>query len=199
LTAILTDLENVVILVAFTLVLLFCPRTMETYSWKAVGVPDEAAWEVDDTTDVILTTKLGDVHFVLYPKAAPRSVEAFKRGLESDLYSDCTLTGIGISLGIRCNPPGAGKPIDTVPTEWLHAPLKGTVSMVPVSDNESNTFSFEVSLNDEAADFLAQGGNSKQGYSVFMKVVDGFNVLKRCAHQKNVQGHFHTKLTHKSS
>lgn len=74
---------------------------MEYHSWTNTGVPEEAAWELDDEVVVMKTTMgitflvvftAGNLNFGLFPNAAPNAVSLFKKGVKERLFVDCTFT-----------------------------------------------------------------------------------------------------------
>eukprot|EP01126_Amoeba_proteus_P049297 TRINITY_DN5757_c0_g2_i5.p1 TRINITY_DN5757_c0_g2~~TRINITY_DN5757_c0_g2_i5.p1 ORF type:complete len:172 (-),score=36.80 TRINITY_DN5757_c0_g2_i5:209-724(-) len=161
---------------------------MEFHSWKDEGVPPQEAW-TEDKEKVVVTTQKGNLTFVLYPVAAPKTVETFKKGIKEQLYTGCKFKRLSkLSTSFQCRNSRGKTKLPNLPSEWLHAPLKWMVGAAPVEPNMSDCspYNFLVSTHDEQADFMAPGGSTTYGYSVFMKLKEGDLILRQLPHSSSL-------------
>ena len=131
--------------------------------------------------DVLLHTSLGDITLEMQPDLAPEHVRNFLKLVQSGWYDHTAfhrlVSGFVVQGGVpQTRAGGAGHYAD----KWVH-PLKpefsavkhirGTLSMARAEDPNSATTSFFIVLG--AAPHL------DNKYTIFGKVVDGFDTLER--------------------
>ena len=132
---------------------------------------------------IILHTNFGDIKLELYPEKAPDTVKNFVSYVESGHY-DGTIFHRVID-GFMIQGGGFDKDMKQKPTQ---SPIKneannglknepGTVAMARTQDPHSATAQFFINVADN--DFLDHKAETLQGwgYAVFVKVVDGNDVI----------------------
>ncbi|HKP87408.1 MAG TPA: peptidylprolyl isomerase [Blastocatellia bacterium] len=131
--------------------------------------------------DVLIRTSLGDITVTMSPDLAPEHVRNFLKLVESGWYDHTAfhrvVPGFVIQGGVggtRAN--GAGHPAD----KWVHnikaefsqeKHIRGVLSMARASDPDSASTSFFI--------VLGPAPHLDNKYSIFGRVLDGFDVLDR--------------------
>ena len=130
-------------------------------------------------------TSMGTLTIELYEDKAPKSVENFLRYAQDDFFNGTVFHRVIPGFMIQ----GGGftpdlKQKDTrapIPNEAKNG-LKnqtGTLAMARTSDPHSATAQFFINLKDNS--FLDNPGRDGWGYSVFGKVVQGFDIVQKIA------------------
>jgi peptidyl-prolyl cis-trans isomerase A (cyclophilin A) len=149
-----------------------------------------------DTPHVIIQTRAGDIEVELYPRQAPRTVEAFLSYVDSGLYrksnfyrvlneenqptgtdpSDLIQGGIWRTLHAKAvSLPGV--PHET--TQQTHILHKdGVISLARQAPGTATT-EFFICVGDQPGfDFGGKNNPDGQGYAAFGKVVKGMEVVR---------------------
>lgn len=130
-------------------------------------------------------TSLGTISIELYEDKAPKSVENFLQYAKDDFFNGTVFHRVIPGFMIQ----GGGftsdmKQKDTrapIPNEARNG-LKnqtGTLAMARTSDPHSATAQFFINLKDNS--FLDYPGRDGWGYTVFGKVVNGFDIVQKMA------------------
>ena len=142
---------------------------------------------VEESTDVIIETKFGNIEIHLFPELAPRHVENFLKLAESGFYDGTIFHRVIPGFMIQGGDPntkgpdkskyGQGGPGYKVKAEFNDKPhLRGILSMARSRDPDSAGSQFFIVVKDST--FL-----DKQ-YTVFGEVVKGMNVADTIVSQK---------------
>lgn len=132
---------------------------------------------------VLFQTSLGAFTIELYPKEAPETVANFLQYVDDGFYvgtifhrviPDFVVQGGGITYDFRTKE--TRPPIKNEANNGLRN-LTATLSMARVSDPDSADSQFFINLKDnEALDYVK---DESDGYAVFAKVIEGFDVIKK--------------------
>jgi peptidyl-prolyl cis-trans isomerase B (cyclophilin B) len=159
----------------------------------AFGVGVQAA-----NPQVELDTTAGKIRIELYPDAAPKTVENFLAYVKAKHYDGTqfhrVIQGFMIQAGgytedftqKPTRPPVANEAEQSSKAGLLNAP--GTVAMARTSDPNSATAQFFINVNDNKPLNFREASPSGYGYTVFGKVVDGMDVVKKIAATKTGSG-----------
>jgi len=151
---------------------------------------------------VIITTRLGEIEFELYPSKAPKTTAAFLSYIKSGIYENSSFyrvlkteelptdfnTGL-IQGGIWKTSPAKSKNIpginheSTKQTGLSHT--DGTISMAR-KDTGTATTEFFICIGDQSSlDSGKRGTPDGQGYAAFGKVVGGMDIVRKIQSQKS--------------
>ncbi len=142
---------------------------------------------------VTVKTTLGDIKIELFTDKAPISCENFLKYCNSGFYKDLIFHRIVKSFVIQAgaffanleNKPGALPPIKNESDNGLHN-LKYTIGMARSRHPDSATSQFYINLdNNNHLDFTGKH-LAGWGYTVFGKVVDGFDVVDKIGQVKTI-------------
>jgi peptidyl-prolyl cis-trans isomerase A (cyclophilin A)/peptidyl-prolyl cis-trans isomerase B (cyclophilin B) len=152
----------------------------------AFGVQARAA-----NPQVELDTTLGKIRIELYPDAAPKTVENFLTYVKAKQYDGMqfhrVIQGFMIQAGgydaefrqKPTRPPVANEAEQSSKAGLLNVP--GTIAMARTSDPNSATSQFFINVNDNKSLNFREATLAGYGYTVFGKVVDGMDVVKKIA------------------
>ncbi|MHC4571492.1 MAG: peptidylprolyl isomerase [Planctomycetota bacterium] len=140
---------------------------------------------------VKLETSLGNIVVELNEEAAPITVKNFLQYVEEGFYDETIFHRVIRNFMIQ----GGGLTAD-MRKKQTHPPIvneasnglkndRGTITMARTNDPDSATSQFFI--NHKNNDFLNYGGQSKPGYAVFGKVVEGMDVVDKIAAVKTMQ------------
>ncbi|HSS71413.1 MAG TPA: peptidylprolyl isomerase [Casimicrobiaceae bacterium] len=159
----------------------------------AFGLEVEAA-----NPQVDLDTTAGKIRIELYPDAAPKTVENFLTYVKAKQYDGTqfhrVIQGFMIQAGgftedFRQKP--TRPPVQNEAEQSSKAGLTnvpGTVAMARTSDPHSATAQFFINVNDNKSLNFREASPSGYGYTVFGKVVEGMDVVKKIAGTKTGSG-----------
>jgi len=159
----------------------------------AFGLEVEAA-----NPQVDLDTTAGKIRIELYPDAAPKTVENFLTYVKAKQYDGTqfhrVIQGFMIQAGgytedFRQKP--SCPPVQNEAEQSSKAGLLnvlGTVAMARTSDPHSATAQFFINVNDNKSLNFREASPSGYGYTVFGKVVEGMDVVKKIAATKTSSG-----------
>ncbi|HTR56618.1 MAG TPA: peptidylprolyl isomerase, partial [Casimicrobiaceae bacterium] len=159
----------------------------------AFGLEVEAA-----NPQVDLDTTAGKIRIELYPDAAPKTVENFLTYVKAKQYDGTqfhrVIQGFMIQAGgytedfrqKPTRPPVQNEAEHSSKAGLLNVP--GTVAMARTSDPHSATAQFFINVNDNKSLNFREASPSGYGYTVFGKVVEGMDVVKKIAATKTGSG-----------
>lgn len=132
---------------------------------------------------VLLKTTMGDIKVELDPQAAPKTVANFLQYVSSGQYSGTifhrVIPGFMIQGGgfdTKLNEKSTRAPIPIESNNGLKNAV-GTIAMARTNDPNSATAQFFINTVDNGA--LDYPGRDGYGYTVFGKVTEGLNVVKK--------------------
>ena len=140
---------------------------------------------------VKLETSLGDIVIELSEEAAPITVKNFLQYVEEGFYDGTIFHRVIQNFMVQ----GGGLTAD-MSKKQTHSPIvneasnglknnRGALAMARTNDPDSATSQFFI--NHKNNDFLNYGGQSKPGYAVFGKVVEGMDVVDKIAAVKTMR------------
>lgn len=143
------------------------------------------------TKMVKLETSMGDIVIELNEEAAPITVKNFLQYIEEGFFDGTIFHRVIPDFMIQ----GGGFTADMVEKQ-THAPItneaanglknqRGTIAMARTNDPDSATSQFFINHKDN--DFLNYAGQSKPGYAVFGKVVEGLEIVDKIAAVKTAR------------
>jgi len=151
----------------------------------ALDVGDSVAAAGKGNPMVLLSTSMGDIKIELYPDKAPISVKNFLDYAKAGYYdgttfhrviSDFMIQGGGLTPDLQ-EKPGQRPAIKNEADNGLKNDT-GTVAMARTSAPDSATSQFYINVKNN--NFLdKEKAQDKVGYTVFGKVVDGMDVVKK--------------------
>jgi len=159
----------------------------------AFGVQARAA-----NPQVELDTTLGKIKLELYPEAAPKTVENFLTYVKAKQYDGTQfhrviqgfmIQGGGFDTDFRqkpTRPPVPNEAEQSSKAGLLNVP--GTIAMARTSDPNSATSQFFINVNDNKPLNFREATIAGYGYTVFGKVVDGMDVVRKIAATKTGPG-----------
>lgn len=145
---------------------------------------------------VLIETLEGDIHIVVYPRKAPKSVAAFLKLVDAGTYKDARFYRVLNVDNQPSNAPkaelvqggvwGNGKKISGLPTiphettaQTGLKHLSGTVSLARREPGSADS-EFFICLDDQQGlDYGGENNPDGQGYAAFGKVVKGMDVVRR--------------------
>ncbi|MDD1792676.1 peptidylprolyl isomerase [Enterovibrio sp. ZSDZ42] len=139
---------------------------------------------------VEVETSVGDFKLELYPDKAPKSVENFLRYVEDGSYVDTqfhrvikgfVVQGGGYDATFNARPSTYGEVVNESKNGLGNE--RGTIAMARKSSPDSATRQFYINLQNNSN---LNGSSYKFGYTVFGKVIEGFNVIEKMANTKTV-------------
>ncbi len=148
---------------------------------------------------VDLDTSAGKIRIELYPDAAPKTVENFVAYVKSKQYDGTQFHRVIPGFMIQ----GGGLTPDFVQKPASRPPLKneaeqsskagllnvpGTVAMARTGDPHSATTQFFINVADNKSLNFREATPQGYGYTVFGKVVDGMDVVRKIAAQPTGAG-----------
>ena len=131
---------------------------------------------------VLFETSLGNILIELYPKEAPNTVKNFLQYVKDGFYNGTifhrVVPGFVVQGGGFTYDFQRKKTRDPIKNESDNKlkNLIGTLSMARTSVIDSATSQFFINTNDNAA---LDYSNSKHGYAVFGKVIQGMDIVKK--------------------
>ena len=150
----------------------------------------------DGSIPVVIETLEGDIHLVVYPQKAPKTVNAFLSLVDKDIYKDARFYRVMNMDNQPSNAPkaefvqggiwGNGKRLKGLPT-IPHEPTSqtgikhqaGTISLARIEPGSADT-EFFICLDDQPGlDYGGENNPDGQGYAAFGKVTDGMDVVRR--------------------
>jgi peptidyl-prolyl cis-trans isomerase B (cyclophilin B) len=147
---------------------------------------------------VELDTTAGKIVVELYPEAAPKTVENFLNYVKAKQYDGTQfhrviqgfmIQGGGFDTEFRQKPtraPIANEAERSSKAGLLNVP--GTIAMARTSDPDSATSQFFINVNDNKSLNFREPTRAGYGYTVFGKVVEGMEVVKKIAATKTGPG-----------
>jgi peptidyl-prolyl cis-trans isomerase B (cyclophilin B) len=147
---------------------------------------------------VELDTTAGKIVVELYPEAAPKTVENFLNYVKAKQYDGTQfhrviqgfmIQGGGFDTEFRQKPtraPIANEAERSSKAGLLNVP--GTIAMARTSDPDSATSQFFINVNDNKSLNFREPTRAGYGYTVFGKVVEGMDVVKKIAATKTGPG-----------
>jgi cyclophilin family peptidyl-prolyl cis-trans isomerase len=159
----------------------------------AFGAPAQAA-----NPRVELDTTTGKIVIELYPDAAPKTVENFLAYVKAKHYDGTqfhrVIQGFMIQAGgydaefreKPTRPPVPNEAEQAVKAGLTNVP--GTVAMARTNDPHSASAQFFINVNDNQAGLDFGKARDRWGYTVFGKVVEGMDVVKKIAATKTGPG-----------
>jgi cyclophilin family peptidyl-prolyl cis-trans isomerase len=147
---------------------------------------------------VKLETSMGDIVIELNEEASPITVKNFLRYVEEGFYDgtifhrvipDFMIQGGGFTAEMvqkKPHPPIVNEASNGLKND------RGTIAMARTANPDSATSQFFI--NHENNDFLNYAGQSKPGYTVFGKVVEGLDVVDAIAAVKTTQKGQHSDV-----
>ncbi|MEZ8141598.1 peptidylprolyl isomerase [Enterovibrio norvegicus FF-33] len=139
---------------------------------------------------VDVETNMGNFKLELYPDKAPKSVENFLRYVEDGSYVDTqfhrvikgfVVQGGGYDASFNPRPSTYGEVVNESKNGLNND--RGTIAMARKSTPDSATRQFYINLQNNSN---LNGSTNKFGYTVFGKVISGFNVIENMANTKTV-------------
>ncbi len=140
---------------------------------------------------VDLDTTAGKIRIELYPDAAPKTVENFLAYVKAKQYDDTQfhrvipgfmVQGGGFTADFQQRPtrnPVQNEAEQSSKAGMLNTP--GTVAMARTSDPHSATAQFFINVADNKFLNFRDASTQGYGYTVFGKVVEGMDVVKKIA------------------
>jgi cyclophilin family peptidyl-prolyl cis-trans isomerase len=139
-----------------------------------------------------IETSKGDIIVELYPKKSPITVENFKKYIEEDFYDETVFHRLIYGFMIQ-----GGGFTKTGQQKQTHPPIilesnnglsneKYTIAMARTKDPNSATSQFFINTADN--NFLDYGVRD-QGYAVFGKVIEGFEVVNKIEKMQTTTKH----------
>src|SRR5262245_36489321 len=159
----------------------------------AFGAPAQAT-----NPRVELDTTAGKIVIELYPDAAPKTVENFLTYVKAKHYDGTqfhrVIQGFMIQAGgydaefreKPTRPPVPNEAEQAVKAGLTNVP--GTVAMARTNDPHSASAQFFINVNDNQAGLDFGKARDRWGYTVFGKVVEGMDVVKKIAATKTGPG-----------
>ena len=147
---------------------------------------------------VKLETSMGDIVIELNEEASPITVKNFLRYVEEGFYDgtifhrvipDFMIQGGGFTAEMvqkKPHPPIVNEASNGLKND------RGTIAMARTANPDSATSQFFI--NHKNNDFLNYAGQSKPGYTVFGKVVEGLDVVDAIAAVKTTQKGQHSDV-----
>jgi cyclophilin family peptidyl-prolyl cis-trans isomerase len=147
---------------------------------------------------VKLETSMGDIVIELNEEASPITVKNFLRYVEEGFYDgtifhrvipDFMIQGGGFTAEMvqkKPHPPIVNEASNGLKND------RGTIAMARTANPDSATSQFFI--NHKNNDFLNYAGQSKPGYTVFGKVVEGLDVVDKIAAVKTTQKGQHSDV-----
>jgi peptidyl-prolyl cis-trans isomerase A (cyclophilin A)/peptidyl-prolyl cis-trans isomerase B (cyclophilin B) len=162
-------------------------------SLATMGLPALAA-----NPRVELDTTAGKIVLELYPDAAPQTVENFLTYVKSKTYDGTQfhrviqgfmIQGGGYDANFSQRPtrPPVKNEAEQSSKAGLHN-VPGTIAMARTSDPHSATSQFFINVGDNKSLNFRSATPEGYGYTVFGKVVDGMDVVKKIAATKTGPG-----------
>lgn len=151
-----------------------------------------------DETEITITTDLGNIHAVLYPKKAPKTVAAILSYIDKGLYNNTSFYRVlvqddlgensGILQGGVWRTAPALKPVQGIPHEPTGVTglthTDGTLSLARTTPG-SGSSEFFICIGDQTQyDEGRIGTEDKLGFAAFGKVVSGMGTVKKIQQQK---------------
>jgi len=135
----------------------------------------------------IFETTQGNIHLVLFPTVAPRTVNTFKKLVRTGFFDQGSFYRIEPDFvvqggGVLMNGTGRASPFGAIPLEYKLPNVKYMVSMARFESPHSATSDFSIMLNDRNSQWLCPGGADGYGYAVFAEVrrgVNGWDAVER--------------------
>ncbi len=173
-------------------------------SLKKVGVTltllvASSAFAANPIVDV--DTTMGDFKIELYPEKAPKTVANFLKYVDDGSYVGTqfhrVIPGFVVQGGgFDTNFTQLSTPYGTVVNESKNglSNQQATLAMARTNDPDSATRQFYINLADNTS---LDASPYKAGYTVFAKVIEGYEVVKKIATVKtgNLKGHQNVPLT----
>eukprot|EP01125_Pyxidicula_operculata_P010897 TRINITY_DN3578_c0_g1_i2.p1 TRINITY_DN3578_c0_g1~~TRINITY_DN3578_c0_g1_i2.p1 ORF type:complete len:194 (-),score=19.02 TRINITY_DN3578_c0_g1_i2:49-630(-) len=137
-------------------------------------------------TKFIFETKYGNITFKLLPDAAPKTVAQWREALKRDYFRGCHFYRFEPNFVLQggCHHDPNHERLPELPLEYTLPNVKGTVSMARTKDPNSATSEFAIQLKDNS-EWLGPGGSDQYGYSVFMLVTNGWDVVENIMQHKS--------------
>jgi peptidyl-prolyl cis-trans isomerase B (cyclophilin B) len=168
-----------------------------TTLFVALALVAASAYAANPQVD--LDTSAGKIRIELYPDAAPKTVENFLAYVKSKQYDGTqfhrVIPGFMVQGG-GFTPDFVQKPASRPPVQneaeqsskagLLNVP--GTVAMARTSDPNSATTQFFINVADNKFLNFREATPQGYGYTVFGKVVDGMDVVRKIAAQPTGAG-----------
>jgi len=126
-----------------------------------------------------LHTSYGDILFQFFPQEAPITAAQYKDAFANGFYRNCSFYRYepGFCLQGGCGKGFNEGTLAPVANEYHIPNTKGMVSTARTSDPNSATSEFSIMLGDNSK-WLGPGGSDPYGYTVFMRVVSGWNAIQ---------------------
>lgn len=162
-------------------------RTLLLLAGLAVGATQVHA----ANPQVDLDTSAGKIRIELYPDAAPKTVENFLAYVKAKQYDDTQfhrvipgfmVQGGGFTSEFQqkpTRPPVQNEAEQSSKAGHLNTP--GTVAMARTSDPNSATAQFFINVADNKFLNFRDASMQGYGYTVFGKVIEGMDVVKKIA------------------
>lgn len=139
---------------------------------------------------VLMTTTMGDIKIELYPDKAPKTVANFLTYVKEKHYDGTIFHRVIPGFMIQ----GGGMDKD-MKERSTHAPVQneadnglkntvGSIAMARTNDPHSATAQFFINVKDNTFLDHRSKTTSGWGYTVFGKVIDGMDVVKKIEHVK---------------
>ena len=132
---------------------------------------------------VVMKTSMGTITLELYPDRAPKTVKNFLQYANDGFYNGTifhrVISGFMIQGGGFTAPMNAKKTRDPIEIESSNGLRNnaGAVAMARSRDPNSATSQFFINLVDN--DFLNYPGQDGHGYTVFGKVIQGMEIVRK--------------------
>ena len=162
-------------------------RTLLLFASLALGAAQVHA----ANPQVDLDTSAGKIRIELYPDAAPKTVENFLAYVKAKQYDNTQfhrvipgfmVQGGGFNSDFKQNP--TRNPVQNEAEQSSNAGLlntPGTVAMARTSDPHSATAQFFINVADNKFLNFRDASTQGYGYTVFGKVVEGMDAVKKIA------------------
>jgi cyclophilin family peptidyl-prolyl cis-trans isomerase len=169
------------------IIFLFALSALIGLSGSAFAADDDAGAQAAALPQVRLETNLGNIDFELYPEYAPITVANFLRLVDDDFYDGLifhrVIAGFMVQAGGFDSQMSYREESATITNESLNGLLNRTqyVAMARLSDPDSagSQFFINVGRNENL-----DGRRGRPGYSVFAKVIGGWDVVQEIEQAK---------------
>jgi peptidyl-prolyl cis-trans isomerase A (cyclophilin A) len=129
----------------------------------------------------ILRTEYGNIVFELFPRDAPKTVANFINLAKTGFYDNSFFYRYVAEFVVQGGQYN-GASNTTVPLEYRIPNDEWTVGLARDNDPNSGSSEYFINLVNNSAN-LAPGGVTPNGYAVFARVIDGFQVIKTVEQQ----------------